>query len=64
MAKEAQEEQQALQQQVINKQKQEALEQRKQKILQMREQIGVGNYTTRATSEKGIVASITGDTLG
>jgi len=59
-----QREQQALQASIIGKQKSEALEARKNQIAQMREQIGSGGYSTRATSEKGIVGSIKQDTLG
>lgn len=59
-----QKEQQALQASIIGKQKSEALEARKNQIAQMREQIGAGGYSTRATSEKGIVGSIKQDTLG
>ena len=59
-----QREQQALQASIIGKQKSEALEARKNQIAQMREQIGAGGYSTRATSEKGIMGSIKQDTLG
>lgn len=59
-----QREQQALQASIIGKQKSEALEARKNQIAQMREQIGTGGYSTRATSEKGIMGSIKQDTLG
>jgi hypothetical protein len=63
-ANKLQKEQQALQASIIGKQKTEALEARKNQIAQMREQIGTGGYSTRATSEKGIVGSIKQDTLG
>ena len=59
-----QKEQQRLQASIINKQEAEALDARRNQIAQMREQIGVGNYSTRSTSEKGIVGSIKQDTLG
>jgi hypothetical protein len=63
-ANKLQKQQQALQASIIGKQKSEALEARKNQIAQMREQIGTGGYSTRATSEKGIVGSIKQDTLG
>jgi hypothetical protein len=63
-ANKLQKEQQRLQASIIGKQKSEALEARKNQIAQMREQIGTGGYTTRATSEKGIIGSIKQDTLG
>lgn len=53
-AKEAQKEHQAKQQAELAKQKKEALEKRKSNINKMREQIGVGSYSTRRTSAKGI----------
>lgn len=63
-ANKLQKQQQALQASIIGKQKSEALEARKNQIAQMREQIGAGGYSTRATSEKGIVGTIKQDTLG
>lgn len=63
-ANKLQKQQQQYQQSIIEEQKKNALEARKNQINQMRAQIGAGGYTTRATSEKGIVGSLKQDTLG
>ena len=63
-ANQLQKEQQELQASILRKQQKDALEARKNQIAQMREQISAGGYSTRATSEKGIIGSIKQDTLG
>lgn len=62
-ANKLQRQQQELQASILRKQQKDALEARKNQIAQMREQISSGGYSTKATSERGIVGSIR-DTLG